>query len=301
MLSSCDRATRLLSVMVKVTESTLSAESGCKRRLLGSKFCSRTLARKLRMDVFFRSSTKASICRDFRRIRKSSSCSTVKITKMLKQAGAEEGEVLVLPIGKRSAEYFVHHEVPLFTQEVLLAADVSVGECFQLSRQITEGYLKGEYDAVKICYTRFDSMMTQTAATMEVLPLSIEPTEQQKADARRSQIYNALFEIRGGKPVRLCEDRAISLAELGEELGKMQKSAFLVGDGARLCYNTCLDMGIPAVLAPGNLVSQSAWGVAMAAFGQTPVPAEELLPVYLRLSQAERERQARLAAQAAQE
>ena len=107
---------------------------------------------------------------------------------VLKQAGAEEGEVLVLPIGKRSAEYFVHHEVPLFTQEVLLAADVSVGECFQLSRQITEGYLKGEYDAVKICYTRFDSMMTQTEATMEVLPLSIEPTEQQKADARRSQI-----------------------------------------------------------------------------------------------------------------
>ena len=58
-------------------------------------------------------------------------------------------------------------------------------------------------------------------------------------DARRSQIYNALFEIRGGKPVRLCGDRAISLAELGEELGKMQKSAFLVGDGAQLCYNTC--------------------------------------------------------------
>ena len=42
---------------------------------------------------------------------------------VLKQAGAEEGEVLVLPIGKRSAEYFVHHEVPLFTQEVLLAAE----------------------------------------------------------------------------------------------------------------------------------------------------------------------------------
>ena len=70
--------------------------------------------------------------------------------------------------GQEGGTYFVHHEVPLFTQEVLLAADVSVGECFQLSRQITEGYLKGEYDAVKICYTRFDSMMTQTAATMEV-------------------------------------------------------------------------------------------------------------------------------------
>ena len=115
-------------------------------------------------------------------------------------------------------------------------------------------------------------------------------------DARRSQIYNALFEIRGGKPVRLCEDRAISLAELGEELGKMQKSVFLVGDGAQLCYNTCLDMGIPAVLAPGNLVSQSAWGVAMAAMDKKPGDAHQLLPVYLRLSQAERERQERMAA-----
>ena len=107
---------------------------------------------------------------------------------VLKQAQQEAGDVVVLPIGKRSAEYFVHHEVPLFTQEVLLAAGITVGECFQLARRITEGYCKGEYDAVKICYTRFDSMMTQTASTMEVLPLSIEPTEQQKAEARRSQI-----------------------------------------------------------------------------------------------------------------
>ena len=107
---------------------------------------------------------------------------------VLRQAQQEAGDVVVLPIGKRSAEYFVHHEVPLFTQEVLLAADITVGECFQLARRITEGYCKGEYDAVKICYTRFDSMMTQTASTMEVLPLSMEPTEEQKAEARRSQI-----------------------------------------------------------------------------------------------------------------
>lgn len=89
---------------------------------------------------------------------------------MLKQAEAQQGPVTVLPIGKRSAEYFAHHEADLFTDEVLLAAEISVGECFSLSRKITEGFLKGDYDAVKICYTRFDSMMTQTAATMEVLP-----------------------------------------------------------------------------------------------------------------------------------
>ena len=107
---------------------------------------------------------------------------------VLKQAEAQQGPVTVLPIGKRSQEYFAHHGADLFTEEVLLAADVSVGECFALSRKITEGYLKGDYDAVKLCYTRFDSMMTQTAVTMEVLPLTIEPTEEQKAAARRSQI-----------------------------------------------------------------------------------------------------------------
>ena len=117
-------------------------------------------------------------------------------------------------------------------------------------------------------------------------------------DARRAQVYNAVFERCGETLVRLREDRAISLDDLCEDLQNIEKTIFLVGDGAQLCYNTCLDMGIPAVLAPGNLVVQSAWGVAMAAFGQTPAPAEELLPVYLRLSQAERERQARLAAEA---
>ena len=167
---------------------------------------------------------------------------------VLKQAGAEEGEVLVLPIGKRSAEYFVHHEVPLFTQEVLLAADVSVGAGSQLSRQITEGYLKGEYDAVKICYTRFDSMMTQTAATMEVLPLSIEPTEQQKADARRSQIlykpsseevFSAIIPeyVAGIVYGAVCESVASELAARRTAMDAATKNAGEMIDHLNLYYN----------------------------------------------------------------
>ena len=167
---------------------------------------------------------------------------------VLKQAGAEEGEVVVLPIGKRSAEYFVHHEVPLFTQEVLLAAEISVGECFQLSRQITEGYLKGEYDAVKICYTRFDSMMTQTAATMEVLPLSIEPTEQQKAEARRSQIlykpsseevFSAIIPeyVAGVVYGAVCESVASELAARRTAMDAATKNAGEMIDHLNLYYN----------------------------------------------------------------
>ena len=116
-------------------------------------------------------------------------------------------------------------------------------------------------------------------------------------DARRQQVYNALFQIREGKPVRLTEDRPLSLAELGEELRSLDGIPFLVGDGAALTARFLEKEGLPFRMAPENLLWQSAWGVGMAALDKTPGDSQSLLPVYLRLSQAERERQERLAAQ----
>ena len=113
-------------------------------------------------------------------------------------------------------------------------------------------------------------------------------------DARRSQVYNALFEIRSGKPVRLTEDRPIALEELAPQVRALNAPVFLVGDGAGLTAKYFESAGVPYRAAPENLVWQSAWGVAMAAQDKQPGTADELLPVYLRLSQAERERQARL-------
>ncbi len=57
-------------------------------------------------------------------------------------------------------------------------------------------------------------------------------------DARRNQVYNARFLARAGGLTRLTEDRAISLEELAEEIKKSGNPQILVGDGARLCYNT---------------------------------------------------------------
>ena len=113
-------------------------------------------------------------------------------------------------------------------------------------------------------------------------------------DARRSQVYNALFRMEDGRPVRLTEDRPIALTELAEELRAYKERVFLVGDGAELSFRTLSELGLPCVLAPENLRMQSAWGVAMAALDKEPGSADSLLPVYLRLSQAERERQERL-------
>lgn len=113
-------------------------------------------------------------------------------------------------------------------------------------------------------------------------------------DARRGQVYNALFEVRDGKPHRLTEDRAIAIADLEGELLSYEKPWVLLGDGAQLCYNTLNKERLTVHLAPEPLRIQSARGVGLAARMYEPRPGAELLPVYLRLSQAERERQERM-------
>lgn len=116
-------------------------------------------------------------------------------------------------------------------------------------------------------------------------------------DARRNQVYNAVFEAKDGRLTRLSEDRAIGLAQLAEEVKNRSSMKIIVGDGAHLCYNYFLEAGIPCRMAPAQLRMQNAVGVALAAEelaaeGKT-VSAHQLVPVYLRLSQAERERLAR--------
>lgn len=110
-------------------------------------------------------------------------------------------------------------------------------------------------------------------------------------DARRSQVYNALFRAEGGKPVRLCEDRALSLAEL---LPELEEAPVLLGDGALLAARALDEAGMAYSLAPEHLRIQSAWGVALAAMNAPRSQWGEPSPVYLRMSQAERERLERL-------
>jgi len=116
-------------------------------------------------------------------------------------------------------------------------------------------------------------------------------------DARRQQIYNAVFLAENGTLRRLTEDRAVSLEDAARDLSRDSLPTVLVGDGAFLCLDCLQKAGVPCTLAPAHLRLQSAVGVAMAALplieaGQT-CSAQELQPVYLRLSQAERERLAR--------
>lgn len=115
-------------------------------------------------------------------------------------------------------------------------------------------------------------------------------------NARRQQVYNALFRCIGGNLTRLTSDRAISIAELGNELNTCYSAdnIYLVGDGARMTHDAFEIAGIASYLLPDRLLNQSAANTALCASDVIEkghyVTDTELVPIYLRPSQAERMR-----------
>ncbi len=112
-------------------------------------------------------------------------------------------------------------------------------------------------------------------------------------DARRNQVYNAIFQAKGGVLTRVTPDRAIALADLKADLTALEGNIYLVGDGSVLAYETLL---LPSlILPPEHRRHQRAAGVALVAEQMLKrgehCDANALTPNYLRLSQAERERQ----------
>ncbi len=111
-------------------------------------------------------------------------------------------------------------------------------------------------------------------------------------DARCNQVYNAVFRVTDGTVERLCDDRALFINELAEDLKQYGgEKIILAGDGAELAYKTINDGNIR--LAPADLRYQKGTGVCFAAEYCEQIEPKELMPVYLRLPQAERERIAR--------
>ncbi len=113
-------------------------------------------------------------------------------------------------------------------------------------------------------------------------------------DARRSQVYNALFLVDKGVIERITDDRAIALAELKTELEHIDGPIFLVGDGSNLTHKTLAGEIPNLILPPEHRMHQRAVGVALLAEQKQSAgemgDSNALSPNYLRLSQAERER-----------
>lgn len=127
-------------------------------------------------------------------------------------------------------------------------------------------------------------------------------------DARREQFYNAIFSLRNKKPKRLCEDRVVTAKELLDELCEKypKKKIVVCGDGAPLFYSLYekyldgnslnVSMALPGdLLQDGFSVARAGYEVMKSdSFDAAAYGGSTLSPLYLRLSQAERERNERL-------
>lgn len=118
-------------------------------------------------------------------------------------------------------------------------------------------------------------------------------------DARRSQLYTAIFEYKDGEMVRHTEDMAISISELAEKLKAYEgKKIYIVGDGYSVAVRELEKLGIELAKTPELLREENAYSVAKVAVklhreGKTTSDIAHL-PTYLRVPQAERERLERL-------
>ena len=114
-------------------------------------------------------------------------------------------------------------------------------------------------------------------------------------DARCQQVYHALFRVNGSKVERIYDDCAVAISDLAESLRQYSdETIYLVGDGAKLCYESKAFQPLQVQLIAEHLQYQRAVGVAQCAIMHLKqeactVTAKQLAPVYLRLPQAERE------------
>ena len=113
-------------------------------------------------------------------------------------------------------------------------------------------------------------------------------------DARRNQVYTGLYEFNGDLHV-LKDQCAVSLSEILQEINRLGREVIFLGDGVPVYKEQILkEISVPLSFAPAHMNRQRAGAVA--ALGEKylkegrQVSATEHQPIYLRLSQAERER-----------
>lgn len=108
-------------------------------------------------------------------------------------------------------------------------------------------------------------------------------------DARRNQVYTAVFESKNGVITRLYEDSAMSVEDVMTRIAEYEnRPVKILGDGAYL-FGDAAEVYTNVTFPEGKNLYVGGESIALAAADETPVPARDLKLSYLRMSQAERE------------
>ena len=150
-----------------------------------------------------------------------------------------------------------------------------------------------------LAFSMTDEKNCVSVSTLEAIAENLFPLDGiyvPVMDARRNEVYNAIFRAENGTLTRLCPDRAISLSALGDELMTLYRNEKirLAGDGYEVAKAYLATLPLEIAETPLRLRMQSADSVARVALrlalrGEV-LSARELAPTYLRLPQAERDR-----------
>ena len=108
--------------------------------------------------------------------------------KFMEAETKNRGEYTVLPIGKKSVEYFKHRKVSLFTEEYAEVAKITISDCFQIAKLICDAYKSGEFGHIYLCYTDFVSMLSQVPTASSLLPLSDLKSEEKVDDGKAKDL-----------------------------------------------------------------------------------------------------------------
>ena len=95
----------------------------------------------------------------------------------LAAARMEGKDATVLPIGKKAVDYFRSKGYTLLADTYAEAAEVGVGDCFSIAKLLNRVFLAGEFDEIHVAYTNFVSVLSQTPAVRQLLPLIPEKRE----------------------------------------------------------------------------------------------------------------------------
>ena len=165
--------------------------------------------------------------------------------KLVAQA-AEGKECCVLLVGKKALEHFQRRGMSILTEAFSPVEDVTVSDCFSMSRLVAQGFLKGEFDEIHLCYTRFESMLTQTAKTVQMLPMAApKPREDKRPrslmlyEPSSEAVYDAIVPeyFAGLIWGAVCESEASEQAARRTAMDAASKNAGEMIENLNLRYN----------------------------------------------------------------
>ena len=113
------------------------------------------------------------------------------------EAETKGRDYAVLPIGKKSVEYFTNRKAEIFSEEFAEVAKVNVSDCFEIAKMICDAYRAGKFGHILLCYTNFVSMLSQTPGAVSLLPLSDFAARKAKEDKDAAEAADAAKDGKG--------------------------------------------------------------------------------------------------------